>query len=140
QRQFNTEQPTIQLPLDQDTAKLAGVPQQFVGKNLSPADWKLVDGILQSKGYSRFDKGFDGPRGGIWVVDKAGNEIHQMTTISESRRILAAQSQANAAAKTDRKAVMGTEPATGRTILVPEGQAKTLGLQNVMDAPSDTQN
>lgn len=35
---------------------------------------------------------------------------------------------------------MGTEPDSGRTVLVPESQAVSMGLQNIMDAPADTQN
>jgi hypothetical protein len=93
QTQFNAQQPQLQIPLDSATAKLAGIPDSFVGKNLGAADWHLIDSFIQAKGYQRFDMGFDGPKGGIWVVDRAGNPIHQITPVSESRRQLAVLSQ-----------------------------------------------
>ena len=80
--------PSIQMPLDQKTADLLGIPSQFVGKNLSAADWRLIDSRSAALGYQKFDTGQDGqgPGRGIWMVDRAGNPIHQMSTISEANR------------------------------------------------------
>ena len=80
--------PSIQMPLDQKTADLLGIPSQFVGKNLSAADWRLIDSRSAALGYQKFDTGQDGqgPGRGIWMVDRAGNPIHQMSAISETNR------------------------------------------------------
>jgi hypothetical protein len=89
QRQDALDQnaPTIQMPLDQNTAKLLGIPNQFVGKNLSAADWRLIDSRSAALGYQKFDTGQDGqgPGRGIWMVDRSGQPVHQMSTISESK-------------------------------------------------------
>jgi hypothetical protein len=90
QRQDALDQntPTLQMPLDQKTADLLGIPSQFVGKNLSAADWRLIDSRSAALGYQKFDTGQDGqgPGRGIWMVDRAGNPIHQMSAISETNR------------------------------------------------------
>ena len=98
QRQDALDQntPTIQMPLDSGTARLLGIPNQFVGKNLSAADWRLIDSRSAALGYQRFDTGQDGqgPGRGIWMVDRAGNPVHQMSTISESKRAMQAMTPA----------------------------------------------
>jgi hypothetical protein len=75
-----------QIPLDETTAKLAGIPTKFVGQNLSVDDWKMVDARLRAQGYQKFDTGKDGPQGGIWLMDRGGNKIKQLTPVSESNR------------------------------------------------------
>src|SRR5260370_24928613 len=71
------EQPTIQLPLDQTTARLANIPDSFVGKTLTPGDWKLVDARLHAIGFEKQDRGFDGAKGGIWLIDRGGNRTKE---------------------------------------------------------------
>jgi hypothetical protein len=95
QTQFNAQQPQLQIPLDAGTAKLAGIPDSFVGKNLGAADWHLIDSFIGAKGYSRFDTGRDGTGvgNGIWIIDRGGNPVHQISTLSESKRQLAVLNQ-----------------------------------------------
>jgi hypothetical protein len=97
--QAKQNQPSISLPLDANTAKLAGVPDKFVGQNLSAADWKLLDARLSAQGYTKTDMGFDGKTGGIWITDRGGNKINQVTPVSESARALKAMTAAADAAK-----------------------------------------
>ncbi len=119
--------PTIQMPLDQNTANLLGIPSQFVGKNLSAADWRLVDARMQALGYQKFDKGFDGPQGGIWMMDRAGNLLHQMTPISETNR-------ATKLATIGAQQVYAVPSTGGNPVLTTQAQAQANGMQIVRPA------
>jgi hypothetical protein len=123
--------PTISLPLDSGTAKLAGIPDSFVGKNLSVADWKLVDARLSAQGYSKQDFGFDGKEGGIWVIDRGGNKINQITPVSESNRataLMKAQLAANAPPKPGSLLVGTTQD--GRQVAGTQEELQSAGVTN----------
>ena len=119
--------PTIQMPLDQKTADLLGIPSQFVGKNLSAADWRLIDSRSAALGYQKFDTGFDGPKGGIWMADRAGNLLHQMTPISESNR-------ATKLATAGMAQVYALPPGATNPVLTTMGAAQANGMQIVRPA------
>ncbi|MCU1302372.1 MAG: hypothetical protein JWQ87_2656 [Candidatus Sulfotelmatobacter sp.] len=116
--------PQIQMPLDQKTADLLNIPSQFVGKNLSAADWKLIDSRSQALGYQKQDMGFDGPKGGIWMMDRAGNPLHQITPVSESNRATKLAAGGGAA-------VYAYNPVSKSTLLTTMAQAQAGGMQAV---------
>jgi len=122
------EQPTIQLPLDQTTARLAGIPDSFVGKTLTPGDWRLVDARLQAVGYQKQDMGFDGAKGGIWLMDRAGNQIKQLTPISESARATALVKMQLGAMK---QPVYAYDPTSNQTILTTQAAAQAGGMNSI---------
>jgi hypothetical protein len=135
QRQDALDQntPTIQMPLDANTANLLGFPNQFVGKNLSAADWKLIDARSAALGYQKFDTGQDGqgPGRGIWMVDRSGQPVHQMSTISESKRALQAMAPPKEA-KDATKPVIGFD-ADGNQVLTNGANATQLGLSEIRE-------
>jgi hypothetical protein len=127
--------PTIQMPLDQKTADLLGIPSQFVGKNLSAADWRLIDSRSAALGYQKFDTGQDGqgPGHGIWMMDRAGNPIHQMSTISEANR-------ATKLATMGAAQVYALPPGATNPVLTTMGAAQANGMQVVRPAtPADNE-
>jgi hypothetical protein len=121
--------PSIQMPLDQKTADLLGIPSQFVGKNLSAADWRLIDSRSAALGYQKFDTGQDGqgPGRGIWMVDRAGNPIHQMSTVSEANR-------ATKLATMGATQVYALPPGATNPVLTTQAQAQANGMQIVRPA------
>jgi len=133
QRQDALDQntPTIQMPLDANTAKLLSIPNQFVGKSLSAADWKLIDARSAALGYQKFDTGFDGPKGGVWMADRAGNLLHQMSPISESKRALQAMAPPKPLADAN-KPVIGFD-SDGNQVLTSGTNAQQLGLSEIRD-------
>jgi hypothetical protein len=135
QRQDALDQntPTIQMPLDANTAKLLSIPNQFVGKNLSAADWKLIDSRSAALGYQKFDTGQDGqgPGRGIWMVDRSGQPVHQMSTISESKRALQAMAPPKPLADAN-KPVIGFDT-DGNQVLTSGTNAQQLGLSEIRD-------
>ncbi len=127
--------PTVQMPLDQKTADLLGIPSQFVGKNLSAADWRLIDSRSAALGYQKFDTGQDGsgPGRGIWMVDRAGNPIHQMSTVSEANR-------ATKLATMGAAQVFAIPPGGGNPVPTTMGQAQANGMQIVRpNTPADNE-
>ena len=135
QRQDALDQntPTIQMPLDANTAKLLSIPNQFVGKNLSAADWRLIDSRSAALGYQKFDTGQDGqgPGRGIWMVDRSGQPVHQMSTISESKRALQAMAPPKPLADAT-KPVIGFDT-DGNQVLTSGTNAQQLGLSEIRD-------
>jgi hypothetical protein len=131
QRQDALDQNTasIQMPLDANTAKLLSIPNQFVGRNLSAADWRLIDSRSAALGYQKFDTGQDGqgPGRGIWMVDRAGNPIHQMSAISETNR-------ATKLATAGMAQVYAVPATGGNPVLTPMGAAQANGMQIVRPA------
>jgi hypothetical protein len=127
-------QPTISLPLDSGTAKLAGVPDKFVGQNLSAADWKLIDSRLTAQGYQKMDMGRDGKDGGIWIVDRGGNKINQVTPVSESARALKAMTGAAEANKPS-NIVTGTS-LDGRQVAGTLEELTSTGVTGITKLPS----
>jgi hypothetical protein len=111
QSQFALDQeqknvPTVQPVMDAETAKVAGIPDRFVGQPFSEADWRIVDQRLTAKGLQRFDTGVDDPVGnnaakGEWLIDRFGNPFKQISKTSTSGRATALMKQQIAAAKTD---------------------------------------
>jgi hypothetical protein len=112
---------------------LLGIPNQFVGKNLSAADWKLIDARSAALGYQKFDTGQDGqgPGRGIWMVDRSGQPVHQMSTISESKRALQAMAPPKEA-KDATKPVIGFD-ADGNQVLTNGANATQLGLSEIRE-------
>jgi hypothetical protein len=131
QRQDALDQNTasIQMPLDASTAKLLSIPNQFVGKSLSAADWRLIDSRSAALGYQKFDTGQDGqgPGRGIWMVDRAGNPIHQMSAISETNR-------ATKLATAGMAQVYAVPATGGNPVLTTMGAAQANGMQIVRPA------
>jgi hypothetical protein len=119
--------PSIQMPLDQKMADLLGIPSQFMGRNLSAADWRLIDSRSAALGYQKFDTGFDGPKGGIWMADRAGNLLHQMTPVSESNR-------ATKLATAGMSQVYAVPATGGNPVLTTMGAAQANGMQIVRPA------
>jgi hypothetical protein len=126
--------PTISLPLDANTAKLAGVPDKFVGQNLSAADWKLIDARLTAQGYQKMDMGRDGKDGGIWIVDRGGNKVNQVTPVSESARALKAMTAA-AEANKPTNIVTGTS-LDGRQVAGTLEELTSTGVTGITKLPS----
>ena len=103
-----------------------------------PAAYKLPDNATQ-KDYDRIEKSLSGE-------ESARGTQAQRATMEEMRRQTQALAQSafadRQAARDDKqvkegqKPVLGTEPGTGKTILVPSATAKQMGLTDVMDAPS----
>lgn len=128
--QAKANAPTIanQLPLDETTAKLAGIPAKFVGQNLSVDDWKMVDARLQAQGIQKFDTGQDGRNGGIVLMDRGGNVIKQLTPISESARATALVKMQLGAAK---QPVYAYDPQSNQTVLTTQADAQARGMSAV---------
>jgi hypothetical protein len=126
--------PSISLPLDANTATLAGVPDKFVGQNLSAADWKLIDARLSAQGYQKMDMGTDGKDGGIWIVDRGGNRVNQVTPVSESARALKAMTAAAEANKPS-NIVTGTS-LDGRQVAGTLEELTSTGVTGITKLPS----
>jgi hypothetical protein len=58
----------------------------------------------------------------------------------DTTNAIRAQTFEMAREKTDLKSVMGTDPKTGQTVLVPMGQAQQMGIQNPIQASDDVTN
>lgn len=75
------------FPVDPVTAQLVGRPD-LAGKPVSAALWKGFNSVLQARGLKTTDLGPGNPNdpqsGGLWITDRAGNKIHQMSTVSPS--------------------------------------------------------
>lgn len=94
------------------------LPPQFTLKpGASPEDFGRIDKILEA-------------------TEKAQGTKAQQDTANAIR----AQTFELARDKADLNAVIGTDPKTGRTVLVPMSQAQTMGIQNPMKADADMVN
>lgn len=69
------------IPVDAEMGALFNRPD-LVGKTISPALLKALAPIAQVKGYQVKDLGYGGPQQGLWVVDRLGNPVHQVSPIS----------------------------------------------------------
>lgn len=68
----------LEVPLDATSAQLAGVPD-MAGKPLGKQGWGVLNQALQAGGFHVVDMGTNGPDGGMWVVNKGGEKIHQIS-------------------------------------------------------------
>lgn len=66
-----------QFPVDPVTAQLVNRPD-LSGKAVSPALWKGMNSVLQARGLHVTDLAQDG----LWVLDRAGNKVHQISEVS----------------------------------------------------------
>lgn len=68
-----------QFPVDPVTAHLVNRPD-LAGKPVSATLWKGLNSVLQARGLKTTDLGPDG----LWVLDREGNRVHQISTVSPS--------------------------------------------------------
>lgn len=75
--QINQGQP---IPVDQATAELAGMPE-IAGTPVGRGTWTNINKALEAKGYRVQDMGQNGtdPNSGMWLMDRAGNRIKQVS-------------------------------------------------------------
>ncbi len=66
-----------QFPVDPVTAQLVNRPD-LAGKPVSQQLWKGMEAVLQARGLHTADLANDG----LWVLDREGNKIHQISAIS----------------------------------------------------------
>jgi len=67
------------FPVDPITAQLVNRPE-LAGKAVSPFMWKQMQGVLTARGLKAMDLGQDG----YWMVDRAGNKVHQISAVGPS--------------------------------------------------------
>ena len=68
-----------QFPMDPVTANLINRPD-LAGKAVSSQIWKQAQEVLNARGLKPTDLGPDG----LWVLDRAGNRVNQISSISPS--------------------------------------------------------
>lgn len=68
------------IPVDETVANLAGFPE-LAGQGVGKATWTNINKALEAKGYHTQDMGTNGtgPNDGMWLLDKAGNRIKQIS-------------------------------------------------------------
>lgn len=66
-----------QFPVDPVTANLVNRPD-LAGKPVSAALWKGMNSVLQARGLHTADLANEG----LWVLDREGNKIHQISEVS----------------------------------------------------------
>lgn len=73
----------IGIPVDQSTARLAGFPE-LAGKSVGKGTWGNINKALSAKGYHTQDMGQNGTgeNQGMWLMDKAGERISQVSPTS----------------------------------------------------------
>ena len=136
QRQDALDQNRITLPptaITKAMATAAGLPE-LEGKTLSTAqDYAALDELGQFRGPQKFDTGRDGtgPGRGIWMVDRAGTPVQQMSAISESKRALQAMAPPKPLADAN-KPVIGFD-SDGNQVLTSGANAQQLGLSETRD-------
>lgn len=67
------------FPVDPVTAQLVNRPD-LAGKPVPAALWKGLNSVLQARGLHTADLGAEG----LWILDRAGNRIHQVSSVSPS--------------------------------------------------------
>lgn len=76
-----------QYPVDFATANAVGRPD-LAGKPVSEQLWKGFQSVLNAKGYKSVDLGMGQPgqpqSGGLWLLDREGNKVHQISEVSPS--------------------------------------------------------
>ena len=91
QRQDQLDQNKITLPptvITKAAASAAGYPE-LEGKTLTTAqDYATFEKLSQARGLQKFDTGQDGQGQGrgIWILDRVGNPVQQISAISETNR------------------------------------------------------
>jgi len=94
------------------------LPDQFrLQSNATPQNFDQLDKVLEA-------------------TERAKGTVAQQAQTNAIR----AQTFEMARDKADMKAVIGTDPKTGQTVLVPFGQAQKIGLQNPLQASDDQTN
>lgn len=70
----------MQIPVDQSTARLAGFPE-LSGQSVGKGTWGNINKALEAKGYHTQDMGKNGTdeNSGMWLMDKAGERISQVS-------------------------------------------------------------
>jgi hypothetical protein len=136
QRQDQLDQNKITLPpttITKAAASAAGYPE-LEGKSLTTAqDYATFEKLSQARGLQKFDTGQDGkgPGRGIWVLDRAGNPVQQISPISESKRALQAMAPPKPLADAN-KPVIGFDT-DGNQVLTSGTNAQQLGLSEIRD-------
>lgn len=116
----------LQLPVDANTAQLAGEPS-LAGTKLGKGGWAMLNSALQAKGYHVQDMGKDGADGGMWVVDKGGNKVNQVSPNS----VMVARGQSFAQAKAENTPFETVEPGTNIPTTISAAQALRTGAPKV---------
>jgi hypothetical protein len=136
QRQDQLDQNKITLPptvITKAAASAAGYPE-LEGKSLTtPQDYATFEKLSQARGLQRFDTGQDGQGQGrgIWILDRAGNPVQQISPISESKRALQAMAPPKPLADAN-KPVIGFD-SEGNQVLTSGTNAQQLGLSETRD-------
>jgi hypothetical protein len=136
QRQDQLDQNKITLPpttITKAAASAAGYPE-LEGKTLTTAqDYATFEKLSQARGLQKFDTGQDGQGQGrgIWILDRAGNPVQQISPISESKRALQAMAPPKPLADAN-KPVIGFDT-DGNQVLTSGTNAQQLGLSEIRD-------
>jgi hypothetical protein len=138
QRQDQLDQNKITLPptvITKAAASAAGYPE-LEGKTLTtPQDYATFEKLGQARGLQKFDTGQDGkgPGRGIWILDRVGNPVQQISPISETNR-------ATKLATAGMGQVYALPPGTTNPVLTTMGAAQANGIQIVRPAtPADNE-
>ena len=68
------------IPVDETTARLAGFPE-LAGQSAGRATWTNINKVLEARGYRVQDMGQNGTgdNEGMWLMDRAGNRVRQVS-------------------------------------------------------------
>lgn len=103
-----------QFPVDPVTAQLVNRPD-LSNKPVSAQLWKGFNDVLTARGLKAIDLGQDG----YWLVDRGGNRVHQISSVSPS--------MARGQAYQMNRPVMALDPTDNTVKWMPAGQAEALG-------------
>jgi len=138
QRQDALDQNKITLPptvITKAAASAAGYPE-LEGKTLTTAqDYATFEKLSQARGLQKFDTGRDGsgPGRGIWILDRVGTPVQQISAISEANR-------ATKLATMGAGQVYALPPGATNPVLTTMGAAQANGMQIVRPAtPADNE-
>lgn len=120
--QIDTEKKQFELeamkngmfPVDAVTANLVNRPD-LAGKPVSATLWKGMNSVLQARGLHPVDLAQEG----LWILDKAGNKVHQISELSPSM----ARGQAYGA----NRPVQALDPTDNTVKYMTAGKAEALG-------------
>lgn len=116
----------LQLPVSEVTANLAGAPE-LAGKNLGKGGWQMLNTALRTRGFHVQDMGTSGGDGGLWVVDNAGNKIHQVSPTS----LMMARGQGYALGRAEYTPFETVQPGTNIPTTISNLQALQTGAPKV---------
>lgn len=102
------------FPVDPVTAQLANNPG-LANKAVSAPMWNEINKVIEARGLHVQDLGADG----LWVLDRGGNRIHQVSTISPS------VARGESYNKSKPQSVL--DPTDNTFKIMPAGQAEALG-------------